>query len=50
MLFLKNVKKSFAQPDGTRLPILDIPEFHVAAGEQMALMGAAVAAKRPCCT
>ena len=39
MLFLKNVKKSFAQPDGTRLPILDIPEFHVAAGEQMVLMG-----------
>jgi ABC-type lipoprotein export system ATPase subunit len=39
MLFLKDVKKSFAQPDGTRLPILDIAEFRVAAGEQMALMG-----------
>jgi ABC-type lipoprotein export system ATPase subunit len=39
MLILKGVKKSFSQPDGTRLPILDIPEFHVAAGEQMALMG-----------
>ena len=39
MLLLKDVKKSFAQPDGTRLPILDIAEFRVAAGEQMALMG-----------
>jgi len=39
MLVLKDVKKSFAQPDGTRLPILDIADFRVAAGEQMALMG-----------
>ncbi len=39
MLTLKDLKKSFAQPDGTRLPILDIPEFHVAPGEQIALMG-----------
>ncbi|HVU88430.1 MAG TPA: ABC transporter ATP-binding protein [Pirellulales bacterium] len=39
MLVLKNVKKSFIEPDGSRLPILDIPEFHVAAGEQIALMG-----------
>jgi ABC-type lipoprotein export system ATPase subunit len=39
MLFLKDLKKSFVQPDAARLPILEIPEFHVAAGEQMALMG-----------
>ena len=39
MLDLLEVKKSFAQPDGTRLPILDIPEFHVNAGEQMVLVG-----------
>ena len=39
MLLIKDLKKSFIQPDGTRLPILDIPEFRVAAGEQMALMG-----------
>ena len=39
MLDLLEVKKSFAQPDGTRLPILDIPEFHVDAGEQMVLVG-----------
>ena len=39
MLDLLDVKKSFAEPDGTPLPILDIPEFHVAAGEQMVLVG-----------
>ena len=39
MLDLLEVKKSFAQPDGTPLPILDIPEFHVDAGEQMVLVG-----------
>jgi putative ABC transport system ATP-binding protein len=39
MLFLKDVKKTFRQPDGATLPILDVPEFHVAAGEQMVLVG-----------
>jgi putative ABC transport system ATP-binding protein len=39
MLFLKDVKKAFRQPDGSPLPILDIPEFHVGPGEQMVLMG-----------
>ncbi len=39
MLLLKDVKKSFLEPDGSRLPILDIADFRVAAGEQMALMG-----------
>jgi ABC-type lipoprotein export system ATPase subunit len=39
MLYLKDVKKSFVEPDGTPLPILDIEEFHVAAGEQMVLVG-----------
>jgi ABC-type lipoprotein export system ATPase subunit len=39
MLHLKDVKKSFTEPDGTELPILDVPEFHVAAGEQMILVG-----------
>ncbi len=39
MLVLKDVKKSFRQPDGTALPVLDIPEFRVAAGEQMVLVG-----------
>ena len=39
MLHLKDVRKSFVQPDGTQLPILDIAEFHVDAGEQMVLVG-----------
>jgi putative ABC transport system ATP-binding protein len=39
MLRLINVKKSFIEPDGTPLPILDIPQFEVPAGEQMVLVG-----------
>jgi putative ABC transport system ATP-binding protein len=39
MLLLKEVRKSFREPDGTALPILDIRQFHVAAGEQVVLMG-----------
>ena len=31
--------RSFREPDGSELPILDIKEFHVAAGEQAVLMG-----------
>src|SRR4029453_3713767 len=39
MLQLRNVKKSYAEPDGGRLPILDIPLFEVKSGEQMGLVG-----------
>ena len=39
MLWLKDIKKSFTEPDGGCLPILDIAEFHVAPGEQMILVG-----------
>lgn len=39
MLLLKNVRKSFIEPDGTVLNILDISEFRVASGEQVVLMG-----------
>ncbi|MGA2035727.1 MAG: ABC transporter ATP-binding protein [Thermoguttaceae bacterium] len=39
MLHLRDIKKSFVEPDGTPLPILDVPQFHVAAGEQMVLVG-----------
>src|SRR5262245_14069901 len=39
MLQLRQVKKSYAEPDGGRLPILDIPLFEVKNGEQMALVG-----------
>lgn len=39
MLLLKNLVKTFTQPDGSVLPVLDIPEFRVAADEQMVLVG-----------
>ena len=39
MLLLRDVKKSFVEPDGSPLPILDIEEFQVAPGEQMVLVG-----------
>jgi putative ABC transport system ATP-binding protein len=39
MLQLRQVKKSYAEPGGGRLPILDIPLFEVKDGEQMVLIG-----------
>ena len=38
-LVLKNVRKSYVLPDGSRLPILNIREFEIKAGEQVALVG-----------
>lgn len=38
-LVLKNVRKSYVLPDGTRLPILGIRSFEIRAGEQVALIG-----------
>jgi len=39
VLELKEVKKSFTEPDGSPLPILDIPWFELGPGEQMVLVG-----------
>jgi ABC-type lipoprotein export system ATPase subunit len=39
MLLVEDVKKSFREPDGTRLPILDIARFEMAAGEQVVIRG-----------
>lgn len=39
MLQLSEIRKSFVQPDGTRVPILDIPQFEVTTGEQVVLIG-----------
>ena len=39
MLKLKDIKKSYTQPDGGRVPILDVPDFELAAGEQSVLIG-----------
>jgi putative ABC transport system ATP-binding protein len=39
MLLLEGVKKSYVEPNGEVLPILDIPRFQVETGEQMVLVG-----------
>jgi putative ABC transport system ATP-binding protein len=39
MLLLDGVTKSYIEPDGSRLPILDIPRFEVAVGEQVVVRG-----------
>ena len=39
MLKILDLKKSFAQPAGRRLEILDIPSFQVDSGEQVVLLG-----------
>ncbi len=50
MLLIKDLRKSFREPDGTTLPILDVREYHLGTAEQAVLMGAAAAAKPRCCT
>lgn len=39
MLLLEDVKKSYVQPNGDELPILNIPHFEVKPSEQMVLVG-----------
>ena len=39
MLKLDQIKKSFVQPDKQKVPILDIPDFEIEAGEQVVLIG-----------
>ncbi len=39
ILQLRNVRKSFREPDGHRLPILNVPQFCVERSEQMVLVG-----------
>jgi ABC-type lipoprotein export system ATPase subunit len=39
MLLVENVKKSYREPSGERLPILDVPRFELAAGEQAVIRG-----------
>ncbi|MDR1959271.1 MAG: ABC transporter ATP-binding protein [Planctomycetaceae bacterium] len=39
MLEIKNLKKSYAEPDGGELPILDIPAWKVESGEQVVVVG-----------
>jgi ABC-type lipoprotein export system ATPase subunit len=39
MLLVENVKKSYREPDGSQLAILDVPRFSLAAGEQVVIRG-----------
>jgi putative ABC transport system ATP-binding protein len=39
MLKLVDIKKTYTQPDGSSVPILDVPSFEMSAGEQVALIG-----------
>ncbi|MEX0613268.1 MAG: ABC transporter ATP-binding protein [Pirellulales bacterium] len=39
MLLVENVKKSYREPSGERLPILDVPLLALAAGEQAVIRG-----------
>src|SRR5436189_6249613 len=39
MLTVADLKKSFVAPDGERVDIVDVPEFAVTAGEEVALRG-----------
>ena len=39
MLLVENVKKSYREPDGSLLAILDVPRLEVAAGEQVVIRG-----------
>tara|TARA_B100000809_G_C14990104_1_gene477692 strand:- start:79 stop:777 length:699 start_codon:yes stop_codon:yes gene_type:complete len=39
MLLLENVKKSYVEPNGDLLPVLDIDHFDVDVGEQMVIVG-----------
>ena len=39
MLLLEDVRKSYPQPTGGSVPILDIPKLEIRAGEQMVLRG-----------
>lgn len=39
MLELTDIKKSYVQPNGETVPILDIPSFRIDAGEQVVLLG-----------
>lgn len=39
MLEIREIKKSFTNPDGTQLHVLDVEEFHAGAGEQIVIVG-----------
>ena len=47
ILHIRDLKKTFRQPDGSELRILNIPDFRVAEGEQVILIGRSGCGKTP---
>lgn len=45
VLELRNVRKGFDAPDGSRVEVVDVPELDLAAGEQVALRGSSGSGK-----
>ena len=39
MLLVENIKKAYREPNGDRLPILNVPRFELASGEQVVIRG-----------
>lgn len=44
-LVLEQVRKAYRDPDGSAVPVLDVPAFSVAAAEQVALIGSSGSGK-----
>jgi ABC-type lipoprotein export system ATPase subunit len=44
-LFLSNLVKKYVGPDGSVVPVIDIPEFRLGDGEQVALIGSSGSGK-----
>jgi len=44
-LLLANLKKTYTGPDGSSVPVIDIPELHLSDGEQVALIGSSGSGK-----
>lgn len=44
-LTVSNLRRAYLAPDGTSLPVLDVPYFAVASGEQVALIGSSGSGK-----
>jgi len=44
-IHLKNVRKAYASPDGVAVPVIDVHDFSVGDGEQVALVGSSGSGK-----